>query len=323
MTLSRRRFISITAGVAASGIGAAIAPVPAETATWRGVALGADAKLVVTGLPRPEADRLIAMAGAEIERLENIFSVYRPQSSLSALNATGILEMPPPELLSLLSIADSIHAASGGMFDPTIQPLWRVYAEHKGQPPRALMREAAGLVGWQHVRSDAGFVKFEKANIALTLNGIAQGFITDRITRLLKSEGLSSAVVKLGEIAAVGHDQRNEPWQIGIAKRGDEPAEEFVALADQAIATSSAVGTTFDGTTSHIIDPGSGLPARSRWQRVSVIHPSAAIADGLSTAAILMDRDRIGDMIAQTTNVQLIAKSANGDRYSMASRPQS
>ncbi len=316
MTLSRRRFISITAGMAFGGLSATVTPTLAETAMWRGIALGAEAKLVITGLPKSEADRLILLARAEIERLEKIFSIYRPQSSLSILNAFGKLALPPPELVSLLSIVDSLHVASGGMFDPSIQSLWTAYAEHKGHPPRELIRETARLVGWQYVRSDAQLVRFEKTGMAVTLNGIAQGFITDRITQLLKAEGLSSAVVDMGEISAVGHNPSNEPWQIGIAQLGDGTAEDVVSLVDQTIATSSSVGTTFNGITSHIIDPKSGLPARAQWQRVSVIHLSAAIADGISTAATLMDQNQIEDMLAQTNGVQVIAKSSNGERYS-------
>jgi len=316
MTLSRRRFISITAGMALGGLGTMKAPVHAETALWHGIALGADARLVITGLPKIKADRLIMLARAEIERFENIFSIYRPQSLLSTLNATGLLALPSPELLTLFSMVGSIHSASNGMFDPTIQPLWSTYAEHKGRPPKALIGELTRRVGWQHVHSDAQSVRFAKTGMAVTLNGIAQGFITDRITQLFKAEGISSAVVKLGEISAIGRNSSNEPWQIGIAQSGDKIAEDFVQLTNQAIATSSPFGTTFNGKASHIIDPKSGLPARSKWQRISVIHTSAAIADGLSTAAILMDQNQIEKMLTQTNGVEMIAKSSNGKTFS-------
>ncbi|MEP3279194.1 MAG: FAD:protein FMN transferase, partial [Stappiaceae bacterium] len=144
MSLSRRRFMTISAGLAlgASVPSAIAAGASTPPTVWRGIALGADAKLVLTGLPKPEAARLIALARAEINRLETIFSLYRTDSVLSELNRTESLENPPPELLNLLSIASAAHTATGGLFDPTIQPLWQAYAEHQGKPPQAAVKAA-------------------------------------------------------------------------------------------------------------------------------------------------------------------------------------
>jgi thiamine biosynthesis lipoprotein len=154
--------------------------------------------------------------------------------------------------------------------------------------------------------------------MALTLNGIAQGYITDRVTELLKAEGLTNAVVKMGEISLMGTDENGEPWQVGLAKSENGPSGDHVYLSNEAIATSSPAGTTFDGDAGHIIDPVIGRPATSRWQQVSVIHKSAAIADALSTAAVMMKENEIEGLISRFPKTRLIARNVNGQAYSYA-----
>lgn len=318
MSLSRRRFMTISAGLAlGASVPSAVATSMATGATtpptvWRGIALGADAKLVLTGLPKPEGARLIALARAEINRLETIFSLYRTDSVLSELNRTGSLKNPPPELLNLLSIASAAHTATGGLFDPTIQPLWQTYAEYQGKPPEAAVKAAMRSVGWQQVKFDGQGVFFQKSGMALTLNGIAQGFISDAIAKLLKAEGLQNAIVSLGEISALGHTSTGDTWQVGLATHGDEIAEETIPLTDQSVATSAPTGTTFDGEISHILNPKTGRPATSAWQRLSVIHTSAAMADGLSTGMVLMGEGELRDVVRSVEGVRVVGKRRDG-----------
>ena len=310
MSVSRRRFITISAGLA---LGAIVSPAGAKTVSWHGVALGAEAKLIITGLPKGEANRLVDLALAEIDRLERIFSLYRTDSKLCELNRDGKLQVPPPELLSLFSKVDVIYRATGGLFDPTVQPLWRVYAEHAGKPSDNAIRQARRRVGWQHVGYDTAVVQFARPHMQLTLNGIAQGFVTDRIASLLKSEGVKHAVVNIGEISALGNKSDGEPWQVRLTSGGNDLTDEFVQLSNQAVATSAPMGTTFDGRKSHILNPLSGLPSAPYWKRVSVIDGSATIADGLSTASVLMAEAAIHKSLKTVTGSTLIARRSDNE----------
>jgi thiamine biosynthesis lipoprotein len=310
MTLSRRRFITITAGLA---LGSAVLPSNAKAVSWRGIALGAQAKLLITGLPENEAHRLIGLARTEIDRLENIFSIYRKDSAITVLNKNGLLQAPPFELLELLTTVDAVYKATGGNFDPTIQPLWRAYGENRGAMTSAVLSKTMQTVGWQHVRFDNQAIQFAKPDMAMTLNGIAQGFVTDRIAGLLRTEGLENAVINVGEIAALGYKSGTEPWQIGIAVHGDDSnPQEFVPLINQAVSTSAPHGTTFEDNTSHIINPVTGRPISSQWQRISVIHKSAAIADGLSTAMVMMNEAEMQKAAQQIGKSKIIANHNDG-----------
>src|SRR6185369_2921964 len=104
MLLSRRRFLAITAATGALAAVSARAEPAAEPAPveWRGTALGAQASLRLYHPDRAEAWRLVAECVAELERLEGVFSLYRPDSALSRLNRAGALDAPPFDLVVLL-----------------------------------------------------------------------------------------------------------------------------------------------------------------------------------------------------------------------------
>ncbi len=286
--ITRRRLLTILAGAAAMPVTAArAAPQPAQ---WKGIALGAQARIIVD---HPDAPALIARATAEIRRLENIFSLYRRDSELSRLNRTGVLEEPSFEMAELLSLCAALHIRTGGAFDPTIQPLWAVWAEAsvKGaSPDKDLLARTRARTGWRHVRFSAERVAFSRPAMALTLNGIAQGYIADRVAAIFRESGIKDVLIDAGEIAALGHGPDGRDWQITLGRPGGRK----IALSNLAVATSAPLGTTFDddGTLGHIIDPRTGRPG-GRWAGVSVVERSAAVADGLSTAFCLMEKSEI------------------------------
>jgi thiamine biosynthesis lipoprotein len=223
---------------------------------------------------------------AEIARLEAVFSLYLPGSELVRLNATGVLDDPPFELLECLSVASAVHHASGGVFDPTVQPLWRAHAAAAEQG-RTLSSEeratALARTGWGGVTLGADRISL-RPGMALTLNGIAQGYIADRVAALLVAEGLTDSLIDTGEMVAIGGRPEGGPWQVTL------PRESKIGLKSRALATSAPLGMTFgnDALSSHILDPRTGFPALPEWQAISISAPTAAVADAVSTAACLM-----------------------------------
>lgn len=303
MNPTRRRFI----GIAAAASALALAPLPARRAAasiaptvWRGVALGADAELRLYH-PEPQAaQRLIAQALQELRRLEGIFSLYREDSALSRLNRQGYLDDPPADLLQLLSVSLRYGRLTGGAFDPTVQPLWQLYAGHFSQPgadpagPSAqAVARALARVSREDVALDSGRIALGLPGMGITLNGIAQGYITDRVTELLKLGGLERALVDMGEIQGMDSRAAAADWQVGLADPQD-PARLLAtaSLRNQALATSGGYGTALDaeGRYTHLFDPRTGR-ARPLYRSVSVMAPNATLADALSTAFSHMPLD--------------------------------
>ncbi|WP_435312530.1 FAD:protein FMN transferase [Primorskyibacter sedentarius] len=272
MTLSRRRFFSLASA------SCLIAPV-AQAFQWQGTALGARARII---LDHPNAEQITERSLAEINRLEDIFSLYRSNSEISRLNATGHLSAPSFELLECLSIARHAHGLTEGRFDPTVQPLWRVLADAftAGRPVDAAdMTDARARIGFKRVSFGSEGVKLSKGQ-QLTLNGIAQGYIADRIALLMRGEGVKDVLIDTGEILAMGAPHGRAAWPVTIV--GEISAR---ALTGRAIATSSPFGTTLNasGQIGHILDPRGGEGFESDIRQVSVSANSAAFADAVST----------------------------------------
>lgn len=297
--MNRRRFLQITAigslsTLPKAGALASVSLPSRSLVQWRGVALGAAATIAIR---HENATSLLEQVRKEIARLEGIFSLYKEDSALSQLNRMGYLENPPLELVALLSMCDELHEITKGAFDPTVQPLWSLYARRYAAgniPSKSEIITAREAVGWQHVAFSTEMIKFLRSGSALTLNGIAQGYIADKSATLLRNAGITDVLIDVGEIVAVGTGPDGSAWPVEIAKTDDHFRNKRIPLTDSAIATSSPHGTVFDssGAIGHIFDAETGHPG-GQWRQVSVIARSAARADGLSTAFCLMDEKAI------------------------------
>ena len=293
---SRRRFLSISA--ACMSFPAAVSAA-GPSARWTGIALGAPARMQINGLSDAEAAPIFDAVTAEVSRLENIFSLYRPNSELCRLNRTGHLSAPSAELLQLLSLCSALHEASGGAFDPTIQPLWLALANSADASARNM---ELNVIGWNNVIVNTDEIRLPVPGVsALTLNGVAQGEVTDRVSRLLRSFGLRDVLVDMGEIRANGRRGDGRAWQVGLAS-ADGTIENRIRLSDRAVATSSPAAMTLPGGQGHILNP---IGQRVFHSTVSVSAPNAALADGLSTALCAIPQHRIADTVSRFPSARI------------------
>lgn len=285
MTIPRRRFLALAA-VALVLPGAA--PV---RHVWRGVALGADVALTVEGGDARAAHAFFSEAERGLRAIERQFSLFGG-SELTRLNAIGRLANPSSDMLALLELAGRVHHATGGAFDPTVQPVWE--ARRLGRDETA----ARALVGWDHVAVGPQLVRFALPGMALTLNGIAQGAAADRLADIAHRHGLRDVLIDAGEVRAIGP----RAWRARIEGPGGGQLREL-GLRGRALATSAALGTRVDPNgRAHIIGPAGQVP---RWSVVSISAASAAVADALSTAAVLMERGAIDMALAKFPGTKL------------------
>jgi FAD:protein FMN transferase len=262
--------------------------------SWHGEVLGALSELTLWHTDAAFARTTILKMRREIERLERIFSLYVPDSEISRLNEAGRLMKPSPELRQLIEKSQYLGELSGGAFDISVQPLWRLYEghfwSHKHLQSDILAKAhdvARSFVDFRGIESGTGKVGFARAGMAITLNGNAQGAITDAITDMLRNEGFESAMVDLGEFRAIGHHPDGRPWRLGIPNGKSHTNVDRVFQLDDnmALAVSGGYGTTFEssGRFHHIFDPHTGGSANNLVQ-AAVFSPSATDADGLATA---------------------------------------
>ena len=185
-----------------------------EAVRWRGSALGAQVSIDIFHPDREEAERLVQVCLAEVRRLEGQFSLYRADSAICVLNRSGILVAPEPDMVALLKVSLQTSDLTGGAFDPTVQPLWQLYAEHFSSeksdpdgPPAERLTDALAKVGRSGLRVSDARVSLVRHGAAITLNGIAQGYATDRVVDILRTRGLSTTLVNMGEIRALGRER--------------------------------------------------------------------------------------------------------------------
>lgn len=266
MTLSRRRFLSISAACLLAG--------PARAERWQGRAFGAEVDITIRG-PRDIAGPAVRAARDLLRRIEAQFNLFDPGSQLSRLNAAGRLDTPDPMFRTLMRAADRVHRATGGLFDPTVQPLWRALADGGD------LVAARRLIGWSRVTHGTQAVVLGTGQ-ALTFNGIAQGFATDRVADLLAAAGFGDTLVNIGEFRGSGG-----PWTLGLS----DPQFGHLGtrtLTQGAIATSSPHSVPLQGR-GHILHTS----AAPQWSTVSVEAADATTADGFSTALALAPLDMI------------------------------
>lgn len=305
-TLGRRRLLMLAA-VLPLAVWRVQQSAQAAPLQWQGTAMGAPATLILHhGGDAAGAQAALTATLAEVSRLEGMFSLFRADSVLSQLNRAGRIDNAPPEFIDLLRTSLNMAVLSNGVFDPSIQPLWNLYFDHfvvggNTQPPSAeQVSRARALVNWRGVRLAGSTVTLERDGMGLTLNGVAQGFVTDRCSQVLRSYGFSHMLVDMGEPRAAAAKPDGSAWQIGLADpREPSRALHTLSVVDQAVATSGGYGTMLDaaGLYTHLIHPYTARTAPA-FESVTVVASAATQADALSTALAVIPRTDVRARLA-------------------------
>lgn len=245
---------------------------------------------------------------SEIEKvLETInasMSTYLPTSEVSRFNrlsANQPQNLSPP-LLEVLQISQRISELTDGAFDITVGPAvraWGFGAEGRKQamPTEAQIEKLKSSVGYRNLVMSGNTLLKKHAATEIDLSAVAKGFAIDQLARLLDSWRITDYLIEVGgELKAQGLNSRGESWRVAIEKPvfgGGVLA--VVDLRNSAIATSGDYRNfvQFNGKSySHTIDPVTAKPVVHRLASVTVLHRSAAQADALATAMMVMGVER-------------------------------
>ncbi|MGP0065240.1 MAG: FAD:protein FMN transferase [Isosphaeraceae bacterium] len=241
-----------------------------------------------------------------IDAIEAQMTVYRDDSEVSRLNATAHLGpvAVEPGLFRLLQEAVDLSRETGGAYDVTSGALSEAWGFVKGPrrvPEPLALAEARSRTGWQHLRLDPErrTVAFDREGIRINLGSIGKGYAIDRAVELLRAywwptsglvHGGRSSLFALGSPPG----RFGARWEVTLYNpfQPESPLGVF-GLRNRAIGTSGTAFQQFivDGRVfGHIIDPRSGEPALGPAS-VTVLAPTAAAADVLSTAFYLLGAD--------------------------------
>ncbi|MBC7852293.1 MAG: FAD:protein FMN transferase [Pirellulaceae bacterium] len=291
-------------------------------------ALGTKVEITALHSSRAQAADGVQAAFAELDLVEEVMSLYRPHSQLRRLNREGVLRQPHPYLVEVLTTAQELAENSSGKFDVTIQPLWKLHesAARDGRTPSAAeIAAAVELVDWRGLKVSTSHIQLARPGMAVTLNGIAQGYAADRAKAALQKHGIEHALINTGELTALGSKSSGHPWRVGIQHPRVDDA--YIALADldgRCLATSGDYATTFgnDRDRHHILDPDTGASAAG-FASVSIAAPSGLLADGLSTAVFVLGPKEGERLVKQTAGTDLLGVLENGRLLRTAGFPTS
>ncbi len=313
-TWDRRRFLT---GMGTGALGLAGAGLLAQARYWLAFregdgefvrqtasALGTTVNITVRHRRPDVARRAVDLALAEVLRIDQMMSLYRPDSAVVRLNERGVLRNPPPELVAVLQASAATSQRTGGAFDITVQPLWDLYAQAEraqAAPDPKAVSAACRRVDWRRVHVQAQRIELLGSGTQITLNGIAQGFAADRALAVLRACGIEHALVDTGELATLGGKTPKEPWKVGIQHPARQHALMACAkLADRCLATSGDYSTRFRYAGGHhIFDPHTGR-SPGRLASVTVAASSACQADALATALVVLSPEEGARLIRAT-----------------------
>jgi FAD:protein FMN transferase len=264
-----------------------------------------------------QAELAIEDAFAAAHRVDRLMSIYSPDSQVFQLNRDGVLARPDPHLLVVLEQARQLSLLSDGAFDVTVQPLWRAFSDAQaaaGLPSARARQQARARVDWRQLAFDRERVRFLRPGMALTLNGLAQGYAADLALAAVRARGVKHALLDTGEFSAQGDKAPQTPWVLGIRDPRDAGALAATVRVDgRSVATSGDYESVFsaDFVHHHIFNPATG-DSPTELAAVTVLAPSALLADGLSTAFMAMGAAKARALAARLPAVDLMTIDKKG-----------
>ena len=259
--------------------------------------LGTVANIKVYNEGQEEA---LDLAFERVTELDEWFAMQKEDSEIAEVNRQAGVEPVEVSDEVFLVMERALHFAkeSEGKFDPTIgavTSLWNIGQENAAVPDLDELEAVLKVVDYNLVELDAEdqTIYLQEEGMKIDLGAIAKGYITDEAARVLKEEGVNTAIIDLGgDIVVVGNSTRGEeePWRVGIQDPYGERGEilGMIELADRAIVTSGIYERNVeeDGVSyHHLMNPETGFPVENNIAGISIIADNAMDADAIANIA--------------------------------------
>jgi thiamine biosynthesis lipoprotein len=278
----------------------------------------------------PHGEAAIDAVMAEMRRIDELMSHYKPESQLSQINqhAADHPVQVDQELFDLIKLSTHYSQITEGAFDITYASVGYLYnyPEHV-RPTEAQIKAALPAVNWRNMKFDDAHhsVFFEHKGMRIDLGGIGKGYAVDRGIDILQKRGIQHAVVTAGGDTRIIGDHMGRPWLVAI--RHPDDANKVVTripLSDAAMSTSGDYERYFDENGvryHHIIDPKTGHSA-SKVRSATVIAPTATQTDGMSKTAFVLGPEKALEIINRMPEYDAVFVAPDGKVfYSNGLRP--
>ncbi|WP_188761792.1 FAD:protein FMN transferase [Sandarakinorhabdus glacialis] len=263
--------------------------------------------------------RIEAVLAGVVAEMSN----WEPGSDISRFNRepTWTWHTLPVGFMAVLRAGLDIAARSGGAFDPAIGNI----VDHWGFGPEGQAGSGAIVAdAWQSIEIDGERAR-RTADVALDFSGIAKGHGVDAVAAALTAQGIADFLIEVGgELRGEGLKSDGQPWWVdleGVPGLAVPPTR--VALFGLSIATSGdyrRFRMRSGRRDSHSIDPRTGTPIRNGVASVSVLHPSAMLADAWATALTVLGQGE-GMALATRENLAAVMVTRTPDGATEAQSP--
>ena len=243
-----------------------------------------------------DGDQLIAVAMAELHRINDAYSAYDPESLLSDVNADA--HSSPVtisnEFILLLDRSIELSELTGGAFDITFNSVGYHY-DYRGRQKPDDREIAAALPSIDYrlllLDRERSTIQFAQKGVRIGLGGIAKGYAVERVAETFRRAGITSAQISAGGDSRFIGMHGDRPWSVGIQDpRREGELAAVIPVSDEAVSTSGDYQRYFvDGGIRyhHIIDPQTGMSART-VRSATVIGTDGVVTDGLSTGIFVL-----------------------------------
>jgi thiamine biosynthesis lipoprotein len=299
-----------------------VAPAPAR-AEWRDrtdAIMGTRIYVEVWSDEAAKGDAAIDAVMADMRRIDELMSHYKPESQLSQINARAAQEpvQVDAELFDLIKLSTHYSVITEGAFDITYASVGHLYDyPHHVKPTEAQIKAALPGVNWRNMLLDPVHhtVRFEHAGMRIDLGGIGKGYAVDRGIAILQARGFQHALVTAGGDSRIIGDRMGRPWVIGIRNPDDkDQVVTRIPIVNSAMSTSGDYERYFDEggiRYHHIIDPRTGHSA-SKVRSATILGPTATETDGMSKTAFVLGPEKALEIINRMPQYDAIFVTPEG-----------
>lgn len=260
----------------------------------------------------------IGKAFDRMQEIDEKFNHLNSQSPIYTFNQRGT-PITDREIVNVAGLALEVSKRSEGAFDITILPiaeLWGFYGEKIPHVPADnRIKECLNNTGYKGLRIEDGALKKTNDKIRIDLGGIAKGYAISESVKVLKAEGIKSALIDAGgDVYALGR-RGNRLWKVGIKNPHGEGLLGYLEVEDLAIMGSGDYERFFmEGGKKyhHIFDPKTGYPSEG-LSGITLVHPDPLVADAWNTALFVMGPKRAMEAVESIPSMETIEVTTAGE----------
>lgn len=266
--------------------------------------------------PKSKALPAINAALDRMQAVDAKFNSRNPGSPVYAFNARNV-PITDREILDVVTLALQIAKDTDGAFDITVAPLielWGFYGESPRLPAPEAIQSCLNQVGYSNLVLSNTQLQKDKVGVKIDLGAIAKGYAIGQAAKVLREQGVTSALIDAGgDVYALGK-KAGELWKVGIRKpRGDEILG-YLEVQDLAVMGSGDYERFFmreDKRYHHIFDPKTGYPAAG-LSGTTLVHPDPMVADAWNTAIFVLGPEKGLALVERIAGMEALMVTTSG-----------